>query len=444
MKHIKLFERFESKNISKIYSFIKKGKKQFISDLLLVCKENDIALSSVSDENFQKLKFSTAFRISDNDVKKFWFNSNGEYLGLSEIGNESIGSSYRGLDEILKNFSNLEKARIVWEHGVEDDGTIIIDMDESTFIVHNTHSKDGSTPTGVDWKKYGKYSWCLDGDDYDGVYKLYKDDSKTDPMIFNVPREKKLIKSLISDAEFCLVFNPIKIDNKLSTHLKKRLENRPIDLSDSEVRSKNLERYLKSLSTYNKDLGVKQLNSVLKRINGYRYPVALMSEIDIPNRFYQISNHFYEIIEGGDEECIKRCSDRVSNFYDESNKKMINIIKSVDMLTTVIKSKKQKEKLEFLNIFNELNQIYINWAFDREIKSLNDIDMICGKITAFQRTIYSPSYRRNRDLSSFIYYLVDFRCGKGGTSIDVLIDSMNADGIEEMKYIIEMIKPQGK
>lgn len=148
LKYIKLFEAFDSIQISKTLKFVKKSdKSKFMDALSSITKSIDAPLSSLSDENFQYLPYKKAIAVKANagkvkcsacegegkvekawgsgtrrlkcaacagegevDAKpklkyfKFWFNSDGSFIGTTAID---------GLYHISKNdVANFDKKDI--------------------------------------------------------------------------------------------------------------------------------------------------------------------------------------------------------------------------------------------------------------------------------------------------------------------------------------------
>lgn len=63
MKYIKLFEAFDSAQISKTLKFVKKGDRdRFLDDLKKICSSIDAPLSSLSDDVFQYLPYKKAMK----------------------------------------------------------------------------------------------------------------------------------------------------------------------------------------------------------------------------------------------------------------------------------------------------------------------------------------------------------------------------------------------
>ena len=63
LKHIKLFEAFESVKLGKTLSFINSGaKSSFIDNLKNIASKYDFPISKFNDDMFQYLPFKSALR----------------------------------------------------------------------------------------------------------------------------------------------------------------------------------------------------------------------------------------------------------------------------------------------------------------------------------------------------------------------------------------------
>lgn len=121
MKYIKLFEGFESDAISSVLSHLKKklGKsypKYFLDKLTDICKDNDIPLSSLNNNEIEYMSATRALKIkSDEEVPnlsgiyclKFLFSLTEGYIGTLGTGN--LKMNYEDLNAQNLNKKNIEK-----------------------------------------------------------------------------------------------------------------------------------------------------------------------------------------------------------------------------------------------------------------------------------------------------------------------------------------------
>lgn len=140
MKYVKFFEGFESSIISKTLSYIK-DKKNFISELQLICDKYDVELSKLNDDMFKYLPLNKAIKYhsaseekSTNELNaiKFWFSKEGNYVNKTgDVSNRYIKtSSISDLIDQFKKHQNIEDYDIVSRISVDElarcsDGTVI-------------------------------------------------------------------------------------------------------------------------------------------------------------------------------------------------------------------------------------------------------------------------------------------------------------------------------
>ena len=180
MKHLKLFESFESNILSKTLKYLSKSSRNnFLNEVKRICGELDFPLSKLTDDYFEYLPFNSALKKVDghNKIYKFWLNKEGDFLyeTLTDTDRievkkelETIGD-YVGVGEIYKNFNDLstlsDRSKIIMiaNNGIRDMeilGTLFIE-NGNYYCIHNNSSFDGSQPFGREWKQYGRFSWSL-------------------------------------------------------------------------------------------------------------------------------------------------------------------------------------------------------------------------------------------------------------------------------------------
>jgi hypothetical protein len=93
MKHLKLFEAFNSNILSKTLKYLsKKSKDSFLKEVKQICDEMDFPYSKLSDEYFEYLPFNNALKKVDGDNKiyKFWLNSAGDLINTTLTDGEIL------------------------------------------------------------------------------------------------------------------------------------------------------------------------------------------------------------------------------------------------------------------------------------------------------------------------------------------------------------------
>ena len=244
MKYISLFEKFESLKLSKILRYISnQSKKEFISDLDVLAKCEDIQLSKISDDMFTYLPYKNAIKLQSKREKKecptcsgtgkvkrpwgtegkkgfhyrsvncgqcsgtgelkqvlgkitdikFWFNIEGKYLGKSCINGTSITNFDRAFDlfpqvkqlthEEVQSLENGTKIKVNIQ-GVTVISTIVKGESGIPYAIQNR--KHSTYPNNPIWKKYGSYSWPLSQPNYYSNAILLKETDEENPNFWNL------------------------------------------------------------------------------------------------------------------------------------------------------------------------------------------------------------------------------------------------------------------
>lgn len=218
MKHLMLFEAFESNALSKMMTFLSKktdsnSKERFKDKLKRLITQFDIPIDKISDKDVKYLNRNKALKLKNVDkvendkgiyCLKFWFSMDEGYLGFTGTGNTTMdfnryisGSRRRsssdknspfttreldyiknrldiktGSLEPVKNYENIQHGQLVM--GIfsddEDDlsrlGVAKIWRDENHLYAIQDITSGGSPENeinGVSWRDWGyRSSWSLD------------------------------------------------------------------------------------------------------------------------------------------------------------------------------------------------------------------------------------------------------------------------------------------
>ena len=214
MKYIKLFEKFNSNTLSKLYKFLKKNVnerelKSFKMDLNEIAESFKIPLDKISESDIKYLSRRKALLLrNENKVDnktgiwaiKFWFNSDGGYIGKSGTGNTIIDTDSIKEESIRTKFSDeqldyIRKSRdddfpktgdliLVDKISSLKDGDDVIALlssgqfnnaditygkickkNDSYYVVHNNPHANGSKPS--DPPSGFRYGWIISNNGYE-------------------------------------------------------------------------------------------------------------------------------------------------------------------------------------------------------------------------------------------------------------------------------------
>lgn len=516
MKYIKLFESFESTKLSKTIGFIKLDKNRFLGDIKSISQKMDFPFSEYSDDMFQYLPYRKALNffwtpeaISCTNCKgegkyrrpwgrgtrvvdckecegtgkiepsvgktshiKFWFNSEGKYLGKTAIDGTVYeknpivikGVKYKEDRTInpseLKDLPHESKVKIyigyTWVFG-----TIWKSGDKTWLIQSHSWNTSSYGPRGEQWKKWGEFGWDLeeysayDRSDYP---KLLVEKNGIDPFDFNYEVRSNYggslsiyknsdIKPIIGDAEFALILdiNKMKSGKKLSEIKLKRKEQKSGILTPEEIKEKNLVRYFKELSNrFEISEDVSNISKIAPRIFGWKNCFSyIYSETNFSN-FESIINEYFNFIRGDKNEANINSSSRQIRYYLSES---LNIVKdgnrtiSENIVSLKSEFKKSGNEIvyEFIEELVKLGEFINNKVLNTKAESLSDLELILQKVMSISSIISSPRY----ELNNFRYFITRIRSSSWQNLYEVLTYNKSTESykksIEDIKTITNII-----
>ncbi len=290
MKHLKLFEAFNSNILSKTLRYLSKSSKETFLDMVKkICDEVDFPYSQLKDDYFEYLSFDKAFNKVENSDKiyKFWLDTGGNLVKTSLTDGGEVKGKGKPIED--RKFDTLyDFRRYVEDGGINHKDKILIEFDDRDYVgkvpatlwredyrgrLYAIFSSDdcdldGSQPDGDDWEEYGNSSWSLGDDDWT-IWTL-KDLGDGEKLLNkSLDSKRGFIKSDLSDSQFAIVFNSSKLDT-----LKKRSS---IKVDREEMRSgaealknpedikkSNIERRLMEISK--KEFNINTFNELFNKV----------------------------------------------------------------------------------------------------------------------------------------------------------------------------------
>ncbi len=438
MKYIRIFEKFESKNLSKILNYIKKGpgKTKFTDDIKAICHDVDYPLSDLSDSVFTYMKFMDAYILEDtleNKYIKFWFNIDGDYLGMSkyEIGSSGDGGLHdyeidfsRDFKGYLSNLDNLQKIAI----DIGRRGTLILATlwknGRQLYAINNSPRGEGTRPNNIGWKEFGPFSWCIDSlDEYGEVYKASPKDKnsskKGNPEKFNMPVNNKLkrlgyefdIKSMVKNADFSLVLdlNLLKTEKNPSIKRNKRQIQKKDTLSikkNEDIKKENIDRYLSKLSKYDPELGLDQIKKIVPRLFGWDHPLYFIWWDVNRGNLSEIISDVYLLIKtptSDNNYYLDRISRRLKTSYQESSNISNKIKKNIKECRKKSISNGKDEILVYLDKYEKINLSINKYLQKGEISTILDLELVDHKVNLIKSILKNS--REDMKLRYFLDYI---------------------------------------
>lgn len=479
MKYISLFEKFESIKLSKVIRYISKlSRKSFLSDIKKISTSKDIEPSKISDDMFTYLPYRDAIKIKSKldklqcplclgegkikkpwgtegkkgfhyrylDCKecgntgkiesgvgkitdiKFWFNSDGEYLGRTCINGIEKKSDRRfdSVNEIktltLEEIMALETGTLVKINiGYEVIGTIFKDTIK-TYVIQNT--RHSSTPNLSSWKKYGTHAWRIDNGDFrNAILVSEKGEGDSDPFSWNfdvqldgsrITTGNNPVKDLVSNADFSLILNLNNLDSlkksPRSAISQERKIRKGVTKTDEEIKNENIQRYISNLALNFKittDIG--DVSKIVPRMLGWSNSIIFICrETNFTNMERIIDAYFglFKIINNLKEKedidyQISRHESTIKQYLSSGYERSSTEFPLVSKALKVLESSEKKETIEFTSLLKELGSSINEKILKTKVETLGDLEQIMFKINNIRWMMASHRYSF-RDFDSLI------------------------------------------
>lgn len=411
MKHLLIYEKFDSLLISKTINYLasKIGKSEstsFIEVLKDTLKNYDFPISKLEDSDFLYLNKNKALNLIkkennlDIDYLKFWFSIDNGYLFTSGTGrnvltlstNEPIKNIIKdsyilsqvirdiptGIIKPVLNYNELRHLdKVIAIYDSSDNypfgiGTIFI-QDNSMYIIQNTN--DGGTPQGVEWRRYGRNSWAI-ANRRSGLFEPASDHrylhfyEETDKPLEIITKENKDENLDIDPYSYNLKYanNRLitnysiegmvkKADFALVLSIEKLIEK---GLSINSIQKSRIESKKDALKLTDDDL--------IRKINLDRYTKAIFNKFGISTNDIELDNL---------EKIIVKLLMRDLAFYKliSDDSKLGHISDISDRIYDILKAKESKSDVKYLveyiyNIYNVINSDY-NTYYKNYSKNIN-------------------------------------------------------------------------
>lgn len=491
MKHLKLFEAFESDSISGVLKYIKTGKSDFLKDLKSLKDYFDIPIDKIKTEDLTYISAKKAINlVPDESTKyynennifniKFWFSVEDGYLGKSATGIPVKNKTFthlrnkpfndRMLEYIKKEFNiNEETISPVVDYGKLNTGDkvigifnsvvdlerlvpAIIYIDSVGYIYAIQNVSEGSSPTGYDWKIYGNYSWSLGqphspGEDHKFLHHL---DTAVDNDIMDynlIGGDIVNIKKRFRQADYAIVLDLNNIFKrgfkKVSGIRKEREETRKGATSlitDSEIKSMNIKRYFKSLLSKmgikeNSDIKeLKNLQNLVKNIIGnelsFYYLTKSLNNTTIISNIFRFSKTLKDMIKFGED---------FSKILKEFERIKVDIYKDdVKLLLDTIEENGDDKIKKLFSNFNKIGEVISNSINSSNIDNLYDLNAVYYKLRIVNDLLNDDNYYFSRNTRLLLNYKID------KDDIIQAINGFNTDDldldIEKSEYLLKNIK----
>ena len=509
LKHIQIFEAFESKILSKTLGYIDNSdKNNFMDRIKRLCKTIDFPLSKMSDEYFEYLPFKSALsraamtgdepceatsksefpgyavdgekctngkikrqwgartrdvvcpvcggsgvkpKKSEIKLVKFWFTSEGKWVATTLV--DGVIRSGRGISSGSKfstNFSDYTVGRSISSLSELRGGemaSLVIGSDQVIAYIFKEgnryyaiqNSKSGSSPSGNNWKNYGRYSWALGAGEYSDLKTLtpkveVKDKEEVDPYTWNVGIEFSYsgirantssdVQSQIKDAHFGIVFDYGKLrksefetvqDTEANRQIAKKGSKLDPDQSDESIKKKNIERYVNLLSQ-KLDISddIANCNRLVTRSLGHKSALYIVYGSNIYSNLGSIIDYYIKFISATTDRDKKiyaeEISDRTTDMFKAGMKKATQCDEIIKNIKSRLKSSNRDEKyFQILDMTQKLSDAIYDNIKNFQINDIEDLEIVAQKISSIRNVLKSDRYGLSRYFSYVVEYITSGR-----------------------------------
>jgi hypothetical protein len=413
---------------------------------------------------------------------KFWFDKDGKFItttgsdGTSEVVKKEIFDGY----EELVTYTNEADFRAcrpktgdmfkMIKHSRSILGTIFEEAGYYYFIHNNDGSCHGSSPGNRDFKKYGGYSWSLEGFDCTSLTSLIpKSDIPTEKLynsnyITEIGRSITLSKkydssSIIADAHFAIIlymdyltkatYKKVDITRKERVALKAGASKL---IKNEDIKRENIERYIKELSTkFNVLEGLSGITKVLPRLMGGKkncvYYIFIGRNIGTFNSIIEMVAKFIKL-KGDDISVINEketISRYIINYVTDAFKDSVvvnrNTEKNIDKIMSrlVVADVDRPKTLQVIVEMGKLSELIYEKIIKCEIETIEDMESVLYKLESI-RTLFRRDRYTIRFLSGYIDYLnYDDERHSFARLIDNFRESRADDILNDIKIIGNII-----
>lgn len=383
---------------------------------------------------------------SEMKLLKFWFTTEGKYIATTMVdgilrgntkvptGKISFNASDYETGPKVNNLRDLNGGEIV-KVSINNRNTIayIIKQANSYYAIQNQHS--GSSPSGTTWQRIARYSWSLGGGEYRNMFiALPKQKGEgikeeVDPYSWNVACNFSYggvsvsssdVRDLIKEAHFAIVFDfgklkksEFKTTREMEISRRQAKEGSKLDpsQSDEEIRKRNIERYVNTLSQkldITKDIS--NCNRLITRsLGGKRGALFIVYSTDIYSRFTSVINQYLRLLKETDDDIKLRL---VEDIAYKSEELFRVAMKKTTLTSSIIKNIKSSLKSDnkdeiytkILDTLDEISEVIYDNLNSYQVDSIEDFEVVAQKISSMRNIFKADRYGCSR----FFNYVIDY------------------------------------
>ena len=424
---------------------------------------------------------------------KFWFSSDGSYVGATTVDGRYYADKKDATNYVKKDITEdvrtLTPAELKSKYGIVNGETRIylqsvsgtgwrndrkysqlglafIDRDGRLFAVHGQGSIETGQPVGRKWRDYGRYATSLrrmleDQRNTDAKVFFMTDVEEKEDIYWNVPLsigryglsiDSSMSKDFLKEAHFAIVFdydtfayggkewNPVSITQGDRKEAKKGAT---ALLSDEDIKSANIERYIKAISNIDLSEGIGRLVTKVPMVFGGDLALYFIYGEKNFSRFKNMMSDVYEFMAAKDDEGRKyangKLADRLRDTRETTNSVRERIERRIATAKESFVDREDKDK--YYRLFDRLEKLSksINEKLLKsKMETIEDMEIMLMKAIGIHSALRSDRFALDYYLRSYISDL-DNTGWRGDTAAMNAMQNLSVDQIDEQIRKLDLI-----
>lgn len=412
LKHIQIFEAFESKILSKTLGYIETNDRStFMDRLKRLCKSIDFPLSKMSDEYFEYLPFKSALNravmtgdepceaTSKSEFPQYAVDgekcTNGKIKRQWGARTRDVVCPVCGGTGVKPKRSEIKLVKFWFTSDGKYVANTLVDG-----VIRTSRSRANREP--VD--EADPYSWNVGLDfSYSGVRANTSSD----------------VQSNIKDAHFAIVFDFGKLkksdfettqDTRDSREERKEGSKLDPNQSDESIKKKNIERYVNLLSQrLDISSDIANCNRLITRSLGNKSALYIVYGTNIYSHLGDIISYYIKFMSVTDDRERKNyaeaISDKTNDMFRNGMRRATTADQSLKDLKIKLKDNNKDERyFEVLDLNQKLSDAIYNSIKNYQISDIDDLEIVAQKISSIRNILKSDRY----GLNNYFNYVVDY------------------------------------
>lgn len=416
LKHIQIFEAFESKILSKTLGYIESNDRStFMERLKRLCKSIDFPLSKMSDEYFEYLPFKSALnRAAMTGDEPCEATSKSEFPQYAVAGEKCTNGKIKrqwgartrdvacpvcGGTGVKPKKSEIKLVKFWFTAEGKFVAITLVDGMIRTSRSRTPRSEDEVNP----------YSWNVG---LDFSYSGMRANTSTD------------VQSAIKDAHFAIVFDFGKLrksdfettqDTRDSREERKEGSKLDPNQSDESIKKKNIERYVNLLSQrLDISSDIANCNRLITRSLGHKSALYIVYGTNIYSYLGDIISYYIKFMSATDDRERKNyaeaISDKTNDMFRNGMRRGATADQALKDLKIKLKDNNKDERyFEVLDLNQKLSDAIYNSIKNYQISDIEDLEIVAQKISSIRNILKSDRYGLNNYFSYVVDYLASGR-----------------------------------